>query len=261
MKPLARTAVYWFNIDHDIADLCRKCTTCAIHQNAPPKAALHPWMLPEKPWSRLHLDHAINFMGHNWLVMVDAYSKYQCIHPTQSISARTMMNLLEQNFAHFGYPHTLVVDNAPTFTSNEFQDYCQARGIVHLTGAPYHPATNGAAERLVQTFKQSLRKSDKAPRVALYEFLIQYRRTPTASGYSPSELLTGHQIRTKLDLLLPSPAHRAQGKQARIGTKAQSNEVLRSVTSSYEVMKLEIRAMRCIMGHVTVTSLDGFRPS
>jgi len=47
----------------------------AIHQNAPPKAALHPWMLPEKPRSRLHLDHAINFMGHNWLVMVDAYSE------------------------------------------------------------------------------------------------------------------------------------------------------------------------------------------
>jgi len=64
------------------------------------------------------------------------------------------MNLLEQDFAHFGYPHTLVTDSAPTFMSDEFQDYCHARGIVHLTGAPYHPATNGAAERLVQTFSR-----------------------------------------------------------------------------------------------------------
>ena len=80
----------------------------------------------------------------------------------------------------------------------------------------------------------SLRKSDKAPRDAVFEFLIQYRRTPTASGYSPSKLLSGRQIRTKLDLLLTSPAHRSQGKQARIATKAHSNEVLRSVTS-YEV--------------------------
>ena len=163
MKQLARTAVYWPNNDQDIAALCHKCTTSAIHQNAPPKAALRPWMLPEKPRSRLHLDHAINFVGHNWLVMVDAYSKYLCIHPTQSISAKTTMNLLEQDFALFGYPHTLVTDNAPTFMSDEFQDYCQARGIVHLTGAPYHPATNGAAERLVQTFKQSpqVRQSTK----------------------------------------------------------------------------------------------------
>ena len=234
MKQLAHTAFYWPNIDYDIADLCRKCTTCAIHQNAPPKAALHPWMLPKKPWSRFHLDHAINFTGHNWLAMVDGFSKYPCIDPTQSVLAKTTMNLLEQDFGHFGYPHTLMTDNAPMFMSDEFQDYCQARGIVHLTGAPYHPATNGAMERLVQTFRQSLRKSDKAPRDALFEFLIQYRRTPTASGYSPSELLTGRQIRTKLDFLLPSPAHCAQGKQARIATKAQSNEVLRSVTS-YEV--------------------------
>ena len=127
------------------------------------------------------------------------------------------------------------MDNAPTFMSGEFQNYCQARGIAHLTGAPYHPATNGAAKRLVQTFKQSVRKSDKAPRDVLFEFLIQYRQTTTAIGYSPSELLTGRQIRTKLDLLLPCPAHRAQGKQAHIATKAQSNEVLCSVTSSYEV--------------------------
>jgi len=33
-------------------------------------------MLPEKPWSRLHIDHAINFLGFNWLVVTDAYTKY-----------------------------------------------------------------------------------------------------------------------------------------------------------------------------------------
>jgi len=46
-------------------------------------------------------------------------------------------------------------DCAATFKSEEFQEFCKENGIVHLTGAPYHPATNGAAERLVQTFKQA----------------------------------------------------------------------------------------------------------
>ena len=77
-------------------------------------------MLPEKPWSQLHMDHAINFMGSNWLVLTDAYSRYQCIHLTQSVSNKTTTDLLEQDFAHFGYPHTLVTDNATTFTSEEF---------------------------------------------------------------------------------------------------------------------------------------------
>ena len=126
--------------------------------------------MPEKPWSRLHLDHAINFLGRNWLVLVDAYSKYPCIHPTTSTSSKSTTAILEQEFAHFGYPHTLVTDNATTFMSQEFQAWCKQRGIVHLTGAPYHPATNGAAERLIQSFKQALRKSSLPPKVE--EFLL-----------------------------------------------------------------------------------------
>ena len=82
-------------------------------------------------------------------------------------------------------------------------------------GVPYHPSTNGAAERLVQTFKQTLRKSAQLPKKALLDFLRQYRRTPTDSGFSPSQLLNGRQIRTKLDAILPSPARIMQGKQTR----------------------------------------------
>ena len=212
MKQLARTAVFWPGIDNDIVDMCRGCVTCAEHQNAPPRSPVHPWILPEKPWSRLHIDHAINFMGQNWLVVTDAYTKYPCIHSTTSVSSKSTIDLLEEDFAHFGYPHSIVSDNATSFTSEEFQTFCKDKGIVHLTGAPYHPATNGAAERLIQTFKQAVRKSSSSPKKATLEFLMQYRRTPTTSGYSPSELLNNRQLRTKIDTLIPSPAHIAQGK-------------------------------------------------
>ena len=157
MKSLALTAVYWPGMDAEIMDLCHRCTTCAEHQKKPPKAANHPWMLPEKPWSRVHANHAINFLGSNWLILIDAYSKYPSIHPT-STSTKSTTELLEQDFPHFGYPHTIVSDNATSFSSEEFQAWCRESGIIHLTGAPYHPATNGAAEHLVQTFKQALTK-------------------------------------------------------------------------------------------------------
>ena len=104
MKQLARSTVYWPRIDFDIENLCRKCTSCGQFQNKPDKPSIHPWMMPEKPWSRLHLDHAINFLGRNWLVLVDAYSKYPCIHPTTSTSSKSTTAILEQEFAHFGYP-------------------------------------------------------------------------------------------------------------------------------------------------------------
>ena len=222
MKQLARTAVYWPRIDDDIMKQSRNCSVCAEHQNMPTKVTNHPWMLPEKPWSRIHIDHAINFLGSNWLLVTDAYSKYPCIHPTTSTSTKSTIDLLEEDFAHFGYPHTIVSDNATSFMSSEFQAWCKERGIVHLTGAPYHPATNGSAERLVQTFKQALKKSSLPPKKALTEFLMQYRRTPLASGFSPSELLNGRQIRTKIDTLLPSPAHIAQEKQTKENVKSHT---------------------------------------
>jgi hypothetical protein len=227
MKKLARTAVYWPRIDSDIEEASRQCTSCAEHQRMPQKYPVHPWMIPEKPWSRLHLDHAVNFMGSNWLVMIDAYSKYPCIHRTSSTSTKATTDILDEEFAHFGYPHSIVTDNATTFTSTEFQKWCQERGIVHLTGAPYHPATNGAAERLVQSFKQALKKSSQTPKAALQQFLMHYRRTPLPTGYSPSQLLNGRQIRCKIDILLPSPAHMAQQLQARETRKSSTETISR----------------------------------
>ena len=130
---------------------------------------------------------------------------------------------LEQDFAHFGYPHTIVSDNATTFTSEEFQEFCNERGIYHLTGAPYHPATNGSAERLVQSFKQSLKKSFLPPKEAVEEFLLQYRRTPLATGYSPSELLNGSEL------------HTAQAQQWKVNSRINKGKALIDKVFKYQI--------------------------
>lgn len=120
----------------------------------------------------------------------------------QYTSTRTTTKLLEQDFAHFGYPMAVVTDNATIFTSEEFREWSRARGIVHLKGAPCHPAINGTAERMVGSFKKAMKKSKLAPRLALQEFLMIYRRTPTPTGYFPSYLLNGRHIRTLIDVLV-----------------------------------------------------------
>ncbi|XP_014780676.1 uncharacterized protein K02A2.6 [Octopus bimaculoides] len=102
-------------------DLCCRCTSCCEHRKASPKPAIHPWTMPEKPWSRLHVNHAINFMEHNWLVVTDAYTKYPCIHATTFVSSKTTMDLLEEDFAHFDYPHTIVSDNATCLLLKNFK--------------------------------------------------------------------------------------------------------------------------------------------
>ena len=236
MKNLARSAIYWPSIDKDIESMCRECQECAEHQNLPEKPLTHPWSVPERPWSRIHIDHAVNFLGRHWLVVTDAYSKYPCIHSTASISSRKTIDLLEQDFAHFGYPDALVSDNAACFMSDEFQSWCANRGILHLSGAPYHPATNGAAERLIQTFKKSMRKSQLPTDQALQEFLMMFRRTSNASGFSPSQLLNGRQIRSKLDILFPNPQTSIQRQQfQQLQTERRRRSVVGKVQYQYTV--------------------------
>ena len=76
-------------------------------------------------------------------------------------------------------------------------------GIKHICTAPYHPSSNGSAERAVQTFKQSLcHISGSSVREKLAKFLFKYQITPHSStGVAPAELLMGRWLQSRLDLL------------------------------------------------------------
>lgn len=76
MKSLARSFVYWPNIDDDVEDCVRHCSSCAEATKAPRKTLLESWPLPTKPWERVHIDYAGPIDGYYYLVIVDAYSKW-----------------------------------------------------------------------------------------------------------------------------------------------------------------------------------------
>lgn len=86
----------------------------------------------------------------------DAHSKWMDIHPMQTITSTKTIEKLRIIFANHGLPQKIVTDNGPSFTSSEFRAFMSANGIVHIKSAPYHPSTNGLAERAVQTFKQAI---------------------------------------------------------------------------------------------------------
>ena len=61
----------------------------------------------------------------------------------------------------------------------ELQQFVQLNGIRLITTAPYHPASNGLAERAMQTLKVELKKmTTGTPDGQLVRFLFQYCLTP-----------------------------------------------------------------------------------
>ena len=212
MKSLARMYVWWPGIDSDIESLVRSCQSS---QPAPPPAPLHPWSWPGIPWSRLHMDFAGLFMGQNFLVLVDAHSKWIKVFPMSSTTFLAVVERLRVLFAQFGIPQAIVTDDGSAFVSQEFKSFLQSNGIKHVTSSPYHPASNGLAERAVKTFKTGLKKmTDGTTLDKLSRFLFAYRNTPqTTTGVSPAELLLGHRLRSRLDLLKPDLQVRVLQKQ------------------------------------------------
>jgi len=121
-------------------------------------------------------------------------------------------------FAAYGFPEELVSDNGPQFTSEEFGNFMKRNGITHTRTPPYHPASNGAAERYVQTLKHALKTSQvdkgQTTQQRLSSFLFSYRNTPhTVTDQTPAELFLKRKPRTRLSLLQPNLAQHVEEKQ------------------------------------------------
>ncbi|KMQ92088.1 integrase core domain protein [Lasius niger] len=172
MKVLAKSYVWWPGITKDIEKFVARCEPCQEVARNPPRENVHPWEYTKDPWSRIHIDHAGPIEGQLFLIVVDSYSKYLEVRPVASTAAE---QTIKRNL------------------------------IRHVKIAPYHPASNGQAKRMVQTTKQALMKQrggDWSTKIA--RFLLRQHTTPSATaGVSPAELLMGRKLKTCLNKLHP----------------------------------------------------------
>ncbi|XP_055543798.1 uncharacterized protein K02A2.6-like [Wyeomyia smithii] len=183
---------------------------CAEAAKSPRKTDLESWLIPSKPWERVHIDYAGPINGYYYFLLIDAYSKWSEIYRTRSTNTTKTLEMLDEIFSRFGNPKILVSDNGSQFVSARFKPFCDEAGITHLTIAPYHPQSNGQAERFVDTLKRGLKKLREGGNPATFRhlqtFFSVYRSTPNRSARdhkSPAELFLGRPLTTTLNLLKP----------------------------------------------------------
>ena len=125
MKSMARSYVWWPMIDTDIENFVKRCNPCQLSQARPPKSSIHHWDTPAMPWHRIHLDYKGPVKGKMFLVVIDSYSKWMEIFPTNSTTSAVTIRFLKSLFVQFGLPHTIVTDNATNFTSDGVHRFLQ----------------------------------------------------------------------------------------------------------------------------------------
>ena len=88
----------------------------------------------------------------NMLVIVDHFTRYVQAYVTQNQTARTTAQVLyNEYFSMFGFPQRLMSDQGTGFTSKVIAAMCSLLGIEKIRTTPYHPQSNGSAERVHQT--------------------------------------------------------------------------------------------------------------
>ena len=164
------------------------------------------------------------------LGLVDSHSNWiEVAHMTSTSTKSTIdqtVKLLRVWFAACGLPEEVVSDNSPQFIASEFVDFLKQNGDKQTLVPPYHPSSNGAAERTVQILKQALQEEAERVRRGVRKWslkhqlatcLFQYRNTPhSVTRVTPAELFLKHKPHTKFSVLKPNMEMHIQNQQGKL---------------------------------------------
>ncbi|XP_012942709.1 uncharacterized protein K02A2.6-like [Aplysia californica] len=190
----ATSSIRWPGLSSKIREVVSRCDHCQRKRPAQPSEPLTPTALPERPFQMVGAD-LCNYKGHNYLVLVDYFSRYLEVAYMPDTTSETVVYKLKNVFARFGIPELLVTDNGPQFVSDRF-----------------HKATVGRREQSGKA-KKALSQDD--PFLAL----LIYRSTPVSpTGASPAELALGRRLRTPLPTL-PSNLNQQVYDRAKIAAR------------------------------------------
>ena len=143
----------------------------------------------------------------NVLMVVDHLTRYVQAFVTKNHTARTTARVLYNNyFSVFGFPQCLMSDQGTEFCGNVIAAMCSLLGVEKIRTTPYHPQTNGSAERVHQTLQRMIGKLHPEKRkkwpahIAL--IIIAYNSTRSlVTGYSLYYLMFGRRPWLPIDLL------------------------------------------------------------
>ena len=191
----ARTSVWWPGMVSQVKDFVENCSTCVCNF-IPHHEPLISTPLPDYPWQKIASD-LFYWKGQQYMVVIDYFSRYPEVVKLNSTTSSSIIVALKAMFSRYGIPQTLITDNGPQFSSEEFAKFALNYEFGHKTSSPYFPQSNRCAERAVQTMKNLLKDSND-----FYLAILTYRTTPLPwCGLSPAELLMGRQLRANLPLL------------------------------------------------------------
>ncbi|GFV88695.1 retrovirus-related Pol polyprotein from transposon 412 [Trichonephila clavipes] len=146
-----------------------------------------------------------------YLLSLTTSRKWPEVYPIPDQEAPTVAEAVVQHWiSRYGVPLQLHSDQGRNFVSAVLKGVCELLGIDKTKTTPLHPQSDGMVERFNRTILNNLslmvskNQQDWDQKVPL--FLLAYRSAVhETTGYSPSQMLFGRDLRLPCDLLFGRP--------------------------------------------------------
>ena len=203
-KSLLRSKVWFESLDREVESLVKVCPVCQTVRNTHTRPEpLKMSEMPPGPWQNLSIDFCGPLpTGEYLMVLIDEYSRYPVVEIVSSVSAKSVIPILDKVLSVFGFPKVVKSDNGSPFNSQSFADYASHCGFQHRKITPHYPQANAQAEAFNKPLITALRAAhleSKNWKQELYKYLRQYRATPHSStGVTPFRLMFNRDPVTRL---------------------------------------------------------------
>ena len=210
---LMKERFWWSGMSQALLKAVANCGRCIQYEAKGQLPLMQPIICTE-PMELVHIDYVgmevtvvtdKRPVVKNVLVVIDHFTHYVQALVTKNHTARTMARVLYNNyFSVFGFPQCLISDQGTEFCGKVIVAMCSLLGVKKIWTTPYHPQTNGSAERVHQTLQRMIGKLDPEKRkkwpAHIGSIIIAYNSTRSlvtgyswvflCSGRGPSYLLT-----------------------------------------------------------------------
>ncbi|GFX11930.1 retrovirus-related Pol polyprotein from transposon 412 [Trichonephila clavipes] len=219
MKTLhrVRERFFWGKVRADVEQWCKSCDACSARKGPKirSRGKLHRYNVGA-PFERIAFDILgplpRTASGNKYLlVVIDYFTKWPEVYPIPDQEAPTVAEAVVQHWiSRYGVPLQLHSDQGRNFVSAVLKGVCELLGIDKTKTTPLHPQSDGMVERFNRTILNNLslmvskNQQDWDQKVPL--FLLAYRSAVhETTGYSPSQMLFGRDLRLPCDLLFGRP--------------------------------------------------------
>ena len=141
-RQLARQSIWWPGLAKQLEQLVQSCQECLKAQQQRPQP-LNSTPLPTLPWQKVASD-LFEWKQFTYVLVVDYFSRYIEIARLNRPTTTEVVTHLKSIFARHGIPETLVSDNGPQYSSQEFSDFAKEYEFDHvrLSGGSAVPHPN-----------------------------------------------------------------------------------------------------------------------